>query len=174
MSDTSKPPSKRLVATYASPEEARAALQLLERKGVEAAEIELFGPGVESGKRPVTNDEQHAVDMKATREVGKRFTVLSATLAVVGGIIGAVAGGLISDGWGTGVYAGAMAGVIVGGLLGFLWGGYGSLSANEDAFADTYQSEGGETCLAVRSSDDVIDLVAEALRGSDPRSVEVG
>jgi outer membrane lipoprotein SlyB len=162
-----------LVATFATPEQARAALQALERKGVEAADIELFGPGIESGKRPVTNDEQQAIDMESTATVAKRFTAVSAALAVVGAVIGGVLGAVVSDGYGGGILAGVLGGFIVGGLLGFLWGGYGSLPVNEQ-FADTFQSEGGETKVAVHADDEqVIDLAKETLRGSDARSLEV-
>lgn len=164
--------TKTLVATYATPEQARAALQMLERKGVEAGDIELFGPGIESGQRPVTNDEQNAVDMKSTAAVGKRFTATSAALAVVGAVIGGVLGGIVADD-GTGILVGALGGFIVGGLLGFLWGGYGSLPVN-DQFIDTFQSEGGETSLAVHAEDDsVIEAAREALQGSDARKLEV-
>jgi len=164
--------TKTLVATYATPEQARAALQMLERKGVDAGDIELFGPGIESGQRPVTNDEQNAVDMKSTAAVGKRFTATSAALAVVGAVIGGVLGGIVADD-GTGILVGALGGFIVGGLLGFLWGGYGSLPVN-DQFIDTFQSEGGETSLAVHAEDDsVIEAAREALQGSDARKLEV-
>jgi outer membrane lipoprotein SlyB len=162
-----------LVATYENPDKARAALQALERKGVEAADIELFGPGIASGKRPVTNDEQQAIDMRSTAAVGKRFTAVSAALAVVGAIVGGVLGAVVSDGYGGGILAGVLGGFIVGGLLGFLWGGYGSLPANEQ-FADTFQSDGGETSLAVHADDEtVIDLARETLAGSDARRLEV-
>ena len=164
--------TKTLVATYATPEQARAALQMLERKGVDAGDIELFGPGIESGQRPVTNDEQSEADLRSTAAVGKRFTATSAALAVVGAVIGAVLGGVVADD-ATGILVGAIGGFIVGGLLGFLWGGYASIPANEH-FVDTFQSEGGETSVAVHAEDDhVIDLVREALAGSDASKVEV-
>lgn len=44
-------------------EEARTALLALERKGVEAAEIELLGDGADRAHLPITNDEQQAADV---------------------------------------------------------------------------------------------------------------
>lgn len=161
-----------LVATYATPEQARAALQVLERKGVEAADIELFGPGMESGKRPVTNDEQHDVDMASTRAVAARFSATSFALALVGAVVGMVVAGVVSD-WSSGTVAGGLGGFIVGGLLGFLWGGYAALPFNEQ-FADTFGGDGGETSVAVHADDEhVIERARAALAGSDARTIEV-
>ena len=59
MTDTAKAGTRiadhNLVATYEGPDAARAALTMLERHGVEAGDIELFGPGVEAVHRPVTD-----------------------------------------------------------------------------------------------------------------------
>lgn len=153
-----------VVATYPSPDEARSALTMLERKGVEGADIELFGPGVAAADTPLTNDELRKTDMDAAGGLGKRSAAVSAGVAVLGGALGALLGYLIA-GDATGTLVGAMGGVIVGGLLGFLYGGYGNLPTNEQ-WEDTYAGT-GETSLAVHSDDPAqVESALDALRGT--------
>lgn len=174
MSDTSSStgPARfaehNLVATYASPEQARSALQMLERKGVEAGDIELFGPGMRNADLPQTNQEQQAADVAMTTDVGKRLTVGIFGGAIIGAVIGAIIG-LVIDGGGRGLVVGAIGGAVVGVALGFFYSGYSGLPVNEQ-FAETFQSDGGETSLSVRSEDPAhIDKALEALRGSDAK-----
>ena len=153
-----------VVATYPSPDEARNALTMLERKGVEGADIELFGPGMAAADRPLTNDEMRKTDMDAAGDLGKRFTAVSAVVALAGGGLGALLGYLIA-GDATGLLMGAIGGVVVGGLLGFLYGGYANLPTNEQ-WEDTYAGE-GETSLAVHSDDPgEIETALDALKGT--------
>jgi hypothetical protein len=155
-----------LVATYDSPDAARAALTMLERHGVESLDIELFGPGIDSAHQPITNDEQRKVDMDATADVAKRFSIISFVAAVVGAVVVGVIGGMI--GHFTGAVVGALGGFIVFGYLGFLWGGYGSLPAS-DEWGDTYASAGGPTSLAVHAAREAeIDTALQALKGTAP------
>lgn len=172
MSDTARSASgngprfaaHNVVATYPSPDEARSALTMLERKGVEGAAIELFGPGVAAADRPLTNDEMRKTDMGAAGDLGRRFVAVSAVVALAGGGLGALLGYLIA-GDATGALVGALGGVIVGGLLGFLYGGYGNLPTNEQ-WEDTYAGT-GETSLAVHSDDPAqVESALDALRGT--------
>lgn len=160
-----------LVATYERPEDARAALTMLERHGVEAGDIELFGPGVAAAHEPVTNDEQRSIDMDATGDMAKRFSAVSFVAAVVGaavvGAIGFVVGG------GTGAIVGALGGFIVFGLLGFLGGGYANLPVSGEDWQDTYAGT-GETSLAVHSTDESeIETALQALKGTDAKRLAV-
>lgn len=156
-----------VVATYASPDEARAALTMLERKGVEGAEIELLGEGMARSQEPLTNDELRHVDMDAAGNLGKRFTIVSAIVAVVGTVVGALLGYLVAET--TGLLAGAFTGFLAGGYLGFLYGGYTGLPTNPQ-WEDTFVSDGGETLLAVRSENPQdIELALDALRGTDAK-----
>lgn len=139
-----------VVATYPSPDEARSALTMLERKGVEGADIELFGPGMAAAEGPLTNDELRTTDLDAAGALGVRFAAVSAGVALVGGGVGALVGYLIATD-ATGLLVGGIGGVIVGGLLGFLYGGYANLPTNEQ-WEDTYAGT-GETSLAVHSDD---------------------
>jgi hypothetical protein len=160
-----------LVATYERPEDARAALTMLERHGVEAGDIELFGPGVEAAREPVTNDEQRGIDMDASGDMAKRFSAVSFAAAVVGALVVGVIGYLVGEG--TGAIVGAMGGFIVFGLLGFLWGGYANLPVSGEAWQETYAGT-GETSLAVHSTDEAeIETALEALKGTDAKRLAV-
>lgn len=157
-----------VVATYAGPEAARAAVEALERKGVESGDIELFGPGIDNARQPLTNDEQRSADIRTGLAVGKPMTITSAVAAVVGAVVFGGVGWLIA-GDGTGVLVGAVGGFIVVGLLGFLYGGFAALPVSEE-WGDTFASAGGETSVAVHSARaDEIDTAVEALKGSDAR-----
>ena len=171
MSDTADAGSRiadhNVVATYDSPDEARAALTLLERHGVVSDDIELFGPGIDAARQPITNDEQRQADMDATGDVAKRFSIVSFVAAVVGAVALGIVGGVV--GHFTGAVVGALGGFIVFGLLGFLWGGYGSLPQSEE-WGETYASSGGLTMVAVHSTDQAeIDSALAALQGTAPR-----
>ena len=156
-----------VVATYASPDEARAALTMLERKGVEGAEIDLRGPGMARSQAPLTNEDLREVDMDASASIGKRFTAVSIAVSVVGLVVGGLLGWLIA-GDATGLLVGALGGWVVGGILGFLFGGYGSLPTNPQ-WEDTFASDHGETLVAVHSEDaEDIEVALDALRGTDP------
>jgi hypothetical protein len=157
-----------LVATYDTPDEARAALTLLERHGVESGDIELFGPGMQNVPGPVTNDEQNKADMDAAGSLGRRFSAVSFVAAVVGLVAGAIVGAVV--GGGAGAVAGGLLGFIVLGLLGFLYGGYASLPVSGEAWEDTFASQGGSTSVAVHSAkESEITAAVKALAGSGAR-----
>src|SRR4051794_1740119 len=132
-----------VVATFDDPAQARAALVMLERKGVEAGDIELFGPGMALADVPVTNDEQRRADMKVIRKWESRGLVGAAICGAIGAVIGVVVAGVM--GGGAAAMAGsAIAGALLLGALGFLWGGFSGMSVNEQ-WQETYESAGGET-----------------------------
>lgn len=164
MNDMSKIAAHNVVATYRDPGGARAALTMLERKGVEGTDIELFGPGMDAAQLPMTNDEMGRTDLDAAGALAKRFSAVSFVVAVAVAGVGALLGYLLSDGT-TGLAMGGIGGFIVGGLLGFLYGGYSSLPANEQ-WEDTYAGT-GETSLAVHSDNAAtIDAALQALKGT--------
>jgi hypothetical protein len=152
-----------VVATFDGPEQARAALRALERKGVEAGDIELFGPGMAMAEIPVTNDEQRGADVDALVAVERRGVAGIVVGAVVGALIGGIITGAMSVGF-TAVVASAVAGALLVGALGFLWGGFSALSVNEQ-WGETFESEGGETSVAVHSDDEhEVEVALDALR----------
>lgn len=169
MSDTANAGTRladhNLVATYERPDEARAALTILERHGVESGDIELFGPGIAAAREPVTNDEQRAMDMRSTGALARRFTVVSFLAAVVGAVVFGVVGSLAGDT--TGALVGALGGFIVFGLLGFLWGGFASLPVSGEEWEETFASPVGQISVAVHSADQAeIDTALKALGGT--------
>src|SRR4029450_8200030 len=86
------PPRARTTSIAVSPtvEPARGAVTRLERKGIEAGNIELLGAAAEGAAEPQTNLEQRKADMALTGAVGRR----SAIGIVIGAAIGAVVVGL--------------------------------------------------------------------------------
>jgi hypothetical protein len=157
-----------VVATFDGPDEARAALVLLERKGVESGDIELFGPGMDGAELPLTNDEQRETDGGAVTAVERRgglgILIGASAGAVVGGVIAAVASGDSGP-----MLAGALAGALLLGALGFLWGGFSAMSASEQ-WGDTFAPGEGETSVAVHSDDAAeVETALEALRSAHAR-----
>src|SRR2546423_12564744 len=104
MTEMSRVADHNVVATYPNPNVARSALVTLERRGVEAADIELFGPGMDAAALPITNDEQRGADMDAVGELARRG-VLG---VVVGALVGAFLGFVIA--WIVGASPGMQAG----------------------------------------------------------------
>jgi hypothetical protein len=169
MSDTADAGTRiadhNLVATYESPDEARAALTLLERHGVESGDIELFGPGMDAARQPITNDEQRKVDLDASGAVGRNVVKFVVGFAIVLGVIGGVAGALVG-GKAVHTITGAVGGVVIGAALGLFYGGYTKLPVNEE-WGETFESTGGQVSVAVHSGDQSeIDAALEALKGT--------
>jgi hypothetical protein len=157
-----------VVATFDGPDEARAALMLLERRGVESGDIELFGPGMDGADLPLTNEEQRATDGAAVTAVERRggLGILLGAIAgaVVGGGIAAVASGNSAP-----ILAGALAGALLLGALGFLWGGFSAMTVNEQ-WGDTFAPGDGETSVAVHSDDAAeVETALDALRSAHAR-----
>jgi len=152
-SDRSRGPHRlaahNVVATFAGPAEARAALVLLERKGVDASDIELFGPGMAVSDRPIHDDEQRLADVAITVALEHRGEIGAALGGVAGALVGAVIA-LIASGEAGPVAAGAVAGALLAGALGFLWAVFSAMAVNEQ-WSDTFARGIGETSLAVHS-----------------------
>lgn len=152
-----------LVATYPSPDEARRAMVRLERRGVEANDIELFGPGLDMADMPVTNDEQRAVDGAALGSLERRTALGVLIGALLGVAIGLGAAATVSGRAGPMLAAG-LGGLLVGSPLGFLYAGFTGLAVN-DQWQETFQSDGGTTLVAVHSADGhEIEVALAALR----------
>jgi hypothetical protein len=168
MTNMSRVAEHNLVATYTSPEEARAALTALERKGVESADIEMFGPGMDAASMPITNDEQRGADMDMTGAIARRATVGVAIGAFVGALLGFVIAWIVSDSAAV-MLGAAVGGFVVGGPLGFLYSGYSGLTVSEE-WGETFESTGGETSLAVHSTDPrEVERALDALRATHAR-----
>jgi hypothetical protein len=151
MTEMSRVADHNVIAMYRSPDAARAALTTLERKGIEAADIELFGPGMDPARLPVTNDEQRSADMDMAGAVLRRGAVGVAIGALLGAFVGWLIAWIVggSPGWQAGA---ALAGFVAGGPLGFLYAGYSGLTVSEE-WGETFESDAGETCVAVHATD---------------------
>jgi hypothetical protein len=160
-----------VVATFDNPDQARAALTHLERHGVDAADIELFGPGADKAHQPITNDEQRAVDLKIVSFLGRRIGPAMVGGAIVLGVLAAVVGRLAFHST-MGMVLAGVGGAIVGAWLGLLYGGYTGLAVDED-WADTFAAE-GETSVAVHSADErEIEAAIEALKAASAKRLAV-
>ena len=162
--------SHNMIAVYPTVEAAREAVTRLERKGIEAGNIELLGAAAEGASEPQTNLEQRKADMAVTGQVGKR----SAIGIVIGAVIGAVVIGLAAlladalfDLGPDEVVAGggALAGALFGGYAGLFYGGATGLPVS-DAWSETFEAvKEGQTAVAVHSQQaDQVEDALEVLR----------
>jgi hypothetical protein len=157
-----------LLATYRDPAAARAAITTLERQGVDAADIHLLGAA--DAHRAKTDEAQNAPDMAVTREVATRSFTTAAVVAVIVGVIGALAGWFAAED-SAAVLMGGIGGVIVGGTLGFLWGGYSGIAVSEE-WSDTFETE-GPTTIAVHVADDGVVDLRDRIETTRPDSIAV-
>jgi len=159
-----------VIAVYPTVEAAREAVTRLERKGIEAGNIELLGAGAQGAAEPQTNLEQRQADLALTGAIGRRSAAGIAIGAVIGAVVVMVAA-LIADaafeiGPNGGVaLLGAIGGALFGAFAGFFYGGASGLPVS-DAWGETFEAvTQGQTAVAVHSqhADQVDDAVA-ALR----------
>jgi hypothetical protein len=167
-----------VIAVYPDVAQAREALTHLERKGIEAGNIELLGPGMEGADAPQTNDEQRGADMAVVTQVEKR----SGTGFLLGAVIGialfaavmAVAHYAfdVGDTYTEVLPMALVAGGILGGFAGFFYGGATGLPVS-DAWGETFEAvRGGQTLVAVHSEQrDQVETAIEALRGTGATKV---
>ena len=155
-----------MIAVYPTVEAAREAVTRLERKGIEAGNIELLGAGAEGAAEPQTNVEQRKADMAMTGRVGRRSAVGIVIGAVVGAVVvagAALIADAIFDLGSTGVVVGggALAGALFGAFAGLFYGGATGLPVS-DAWSETFEAvKQGQTAVAVHSKQ--ADQVADAL-----------
>jgi hypothetical protein len=160
-----------MIAVYPDVEAAREAVTRLERKGIEAGNIELLGAAAEGAAEPQTNIEQRTADMAVTGAVGRR----SAIGIVIGAVVGAVVVGLatlaidaavdLPGPTGTVVLMGALGGALFGGFGGLFYGGATGLPVS-DAWSETFEAvKQGQTAVAVHSQQpDQVEDALDALR----------
>ncbi len=168
-----RPSDYNVVATFASPERAREALEGLGRAGVDADQVSLVGPNVEA---VASDPDTRLRDLEVTAEVGKQ----AAKGGVVGSVLGALAGAAafaipgIGPGIGTGIFAAMAAGGIGGGAVGGMVGGIGSMELSEN-WELTFQEalRGGKVVVVVHAdSDDEARRAAEVLEKEQPERIE--
>lgn len=109
----------RLTATAGSADDARAAVEALSLRGVEARRIHVVNPAHDGQGRPTSDDR--ATDARVLRRLGRRFL----TGVLVGGLTGAVLGAIVLalvTGTSSAVFFGALGGATAGGGLGAVIG----------------------------------------------------
>lgn len=162
-----------VIAVYPDVESAREALTTLERKGIEAGNIELLGPGMEGAEEAQTNEEQRGADEAVIHQAEKRGGIGFAVGAVIGAVVmAAVAAAAhalfdVGDDLGVVLAGGAVSGALFGGFAGFFYGGASGLPVS-DAWGETFEAvRGGKTCVAVHSEEaEEVQTAVEALRGT--------
>jgi hypothetical protein len=170
----SRPSDHNVVATFATPEQAREALEGLGRAGIEADKVSLVGRDAEE---VASDPDTRLRDMEVSAEVGKQ----AAKGGTVGTVLGALAGAAafvipgIGPGIGTGIFAAMLAGGIGGGAVGGMVGGIGSMDLSENwelTFGDSIR--GGKVLVAVHAgSEDEARQAAEVLEKEQPEKVEL-
>jgi hypothetical protein len=162
-------------ATYDSMEDARSALVALERRGVDAAEIELVGEGARASREPRTNDEMLDADLTMERHLERRGGAGLVVGLLIGVLFGASAGWLLGGGNAAALaLGGAAGGAIFGAGLGFLWGAFSGMAVDQ-GWADTYAAtaDPARPVMVVVHADSDYESVVETLRRTNPASLRV-
>src|SRR4051794_25312452 len=147
--------TKEVVATYRSAEEARTAIQALERRGIDAEQIRMIGtPGVDA---PRTDYAMREPDEVLTRKVGRRALGGSVALAVVAAIVVFVVARFVLDSAVGAAVAFAAGAFMAGGALGFFYGGASSLAVS-DEWGESFAATGPATIAVHVPGDAVVDL----------------
>jgi len=164
-----------LVATYDSTEDARSAVIALERRGIEAADIELRGPAAEDAAIPRDGAAQREADMAVMSQLGRR--ALGGAMAVgLGGLaLGSVLGATLVGGAGPTVGLGVALGALCFGL-GFFWGGATALPVSA-AWADSWAADPADRAMVVvhvpGDAPKLTDELADVLRAAGARRLEL-
>ena len=163
------------IGVFPSMDAARAAVDALERAGVEAANISLLGPAIEKAAAHTDTTERDAGTLE---RVGKR--------AVAGGVAGSTAGGAVGflaglaafalpgvgPLIGAGVWAAAIGGAIAGGTVGGMVGGFSGVGMTE-AYELTFDTvKRGRVLVGVHSAAaETVERGAGILESAGPVSL---
>ncbi|MEA2900608.1 MAG: hypothetical protein QOH36_495 [Actinomycetota bacterium] len=168
-----RPSDHNVVATFATPEQARDALEGLSRAGFDADKVSLVGRDAEE---VASDPDTRLRDLEAPAEVVKQ----AAKGGVVGTVLGALAGAAafaipgIGPGISTGIFTAMFAGGIGGGAVGGMVGGIASMELSENwelTFGDALR--GGKVLVAVHAgSDEEARDATEALEKEQPERIE--
>jgi hypothetical protein len=165
-----------VVAFLPGMDEARKAIDALERGGIEAAEISLLGPAAEEASERFDTRER---DAGVAGRVGTRAAIGAAAGGATGGLAGFLAGLAafaipgVGPVIGAGVWATTVAGAVAGGSVGGVIGGYSAVDMTE-AYELTYESvKAGRVLVGVHSQDpETVDTGEEILRKLEPLSLD--
>jgi hypothetical protein len=162
-------PTNELLATYADPDAARAAIAALERHGVDAEHIRLLdAPGVGA---PRTGAAERRVEHAAMAPVARRGFGMSILVAVIAAAVGGLVALMVSGGEMMPTVGAAAGFFMAGGAIGFFYGGASALSVSQE-MTDTYEAH-GRTTVAVHVPRDDTDDVLSTLRDTEPLDLAV-
>jgi hypothetical protein len=165
-----------VVAVFPGMQQAREAIDALERGGIEAAEVSLLGPAAEEAAEHLDTRDR---DAGMAERVGSRATVGAVAGGATGGLAGFLAGLAafaipgVGPVLGAGVWAATIGGAVAGGSVGGVIGGYSAVDMNE-AYELTYESvRAGRVVVGVHSEDPAhVQKGEEILRKLDPLGVD--
>ena len=161
--------TKEVVATYRTAEDARTAIQMLERHGVDAERIRMIGtPGLRAVR---TDSAMRDPDERLTRDVGRRAVGGSVVLAVVAAVVVFLVARFALDAAAGAALAFAVGAGMAGGALGFFLGGVSKLAVS-DEWGESYNATGPATIAVHVPDDKVIDL-RDRLRSTHPEQLTV-
>jgi hypothetical protein len=165
-----------VVAVFPGMQQAREAIDALERGGIDAAEVSLLGPAAEEAAEHLDTRDR---DESMTERVGSRATAGAVAGGATGGLAGFLAGLAafaipgVGPVLGAGVWAATIGGAVAGGSIGGVIGGYSAVDMNE-AYELTYESvRAGRVVVGVHSEDPAhVRRGEEILRKLDPLGVD--
>jgi hypothetical protein len=161
--------TREVVATYRSAEEARTAIRMLERHGVDAERIRMIGtPGLRAVR---TDSAMREPDERLTRDVGRRAMGGSVGLAVVAAAVVFLVSKLAFDAAPGAALAFAAGAYMAGGALGFFLGGASRLAVS-DEWGESYTAEGPAT-ISVHVPDDAVIDLRDRLQKTHPDQLTV-
>jgi hypothetical protein len=165
-----------VVASFPDMESGAAAVDALERGGIDGASISLLGKAVEEAAAETETTER---DAGVAERVGKRAAIGAAAGTAAGGLTGFLAGLAafaipgVGPVVGTGVWAATAAGAVAGGGVGGVVGGVSAIDMTEAWELTQEAVRAGRVMVGVHSEDRAIsEKGEEILRRRDPLRVD--
>lgn len=159
-----------VLALFPGMDEARAAVDALERAGVDGTQISMRGGAIrDAGRRADTTRR----DIAATRFVGSRAFAGAAAGALVGGVLGLALGAFAFE-IGAVAFRGAIiGGVLAGGAVGGMLGGVSSVGISP-GWELTHERDGGDALVVgVHSATaDMVERARDVLEERKPLALD--
>lgn len=167
-----------VLAVLADMEEAREAVEALERAGIEANAISLLGRTAEAASEP-TRERQRQGDEAVTSEAGRTAGKSAAAGAGIGGAAGFVAGAAvfgipgIGQALAAGIWASTLGGAAAGAGVGFTAGGVAGVKESEAWGLSFKALSEGKVVVGVHGEhEDMVRRAAGVLEGFDPQQLD--
>jgi hypothetical protein len=166
-----EPSRCNVLARFHDPEQARDVVERLEEHGVDALKISLVGPAVEEAAATTGRATTREVDRRSVRRISRRLFVAGAIGTFAGALLAFWIGvGLGLSGSRIGVTVGLAA--LVGGIIGVLAGGAYALPVTEDWSITFQSTGDDRIIVAVRSEDESdYGRANEVLEANEPDKI---